>query len=137
MKLRIHGDSIRFRINQSEMAALAAGARLEDSVQFGPAPGEMLTYAVEISSECSEVRASYSQGTIQVTLPANLASALVDTNQAGIEHLQPIAKGKVLKIILEKDFQCFHARSGEKQSDNFPNPKADRQKANKVKVNSK
>jgi uncharacterized protein DUF7009 len=47
MKLRIHGSSIRFRITQSEMAALVDGARLEDSVQFGPAQTEILNYAVE------------------------------------------------------------------------------------------
>ncbi len=129
MKLRIHGNSIRFRITQSEMAALVDGARLEDSVQFGPAQTEILSYVVEISPQCSEVRALYSKGVIQVTLPANLAQALESTDQVGIEHLQPIAKSKVLKIVLEKDFQCSHPKPGENESDNFPNPESDRQKA--------
>lgn len=123
MKLRIHGNSIRFRITQSEMAALVEGIRLEDCVQFGPAQTEILRYAVEISSQCSEVRALYSKGVIQVILPVNLARALADTNQVGIEHVQSIAEGVTLKIVLEKDFQCFHSRPGENESDNFPNPK--------------
>ena len=130
MKLRIHVNSIRFRITQSEMTALEAGARLEDSVQFGLAPTEILTYGVEISSPCSEVRASYSKGGIQVMLPANLARALASTNQVGIEYVQLIAKGVTLKIVLEKDFQCFNPRPGENESDNFPNPKPNQQKAN-------
>jgi hypothetical protein len=129
MKLRIHGNSIRFRITQREMAALVAGTGLEDSVQFGPAPSEILTYVVETSSRCSEVRASYSEGVIQVTIPANLARTFESTDQVGIEHVQPIAKGAVLKIILEKDFHCFHPRPGENESDNFPNPNQDQQKA--------
>lgn len=123
MKLRIHGNSIRFRITQSEMAALVGGVRLEDSLQFGPAQTEILSYAVEISPQSSEVRALYSKGVIQVILPVNLARALAGTNQVGIEHVQSIAEGVTLKIVLEKDFQCFHPRPGENESDNFPNPK--------------
>jgi len=129
MKLRIHGNSIRFRITQGEMAALVDGARLEDSVQFGPTQTEILSYALEISPQCSEVRASYSKGVIQVTLPLNLAQPWASTNQVGIEHVQSIAKGVALKIVLEKDFQCFHPRPGENEGDNFPNPKPIQKKA--------
>lgn len=129
MKLRIHGNSIRFRITQSEMAALVDGVRLEDSVQFGPDRTEILSYAVEISPQCSEVRASYSKGMIRVLLPVNLARALAGTNQVGIEHVQSIAEGVTLKIVLEKDFQCFHPSPGENESDNFPNPKPNQQMA--------
>jgi hypothetical protein len=129
IKLRIHANSIRFRITQSEMATLVAGGRLEDSVQFGPAPSAILTYAVETSSQCSEVRASYSEGVIRVTIPANLARTLESPDQVGIEHVQPIAKGAILKIILEKDFHRSHPRPGENESDNFPNPNQDQLKA--------
>jgi len=129
MKLRIHGNSIRFRITQSEMAALVDGVRLEDSVQFGPAQTEILSYALEISPQCSEVRALYSQGVIQVVLPVSLARALAGTDQVGIEHLQSIAEGVTLKILLEKDFQCFHPKPSENESDNFPNPKPNQRAA--------
>ena len=129
MKLRIHGNSIRSRITQSEMAALVDGVRLEDSLQFGPAQAEVLSYAVEISPRCSEVRAWYSKGIIQIILPVNLARALAETNQVGIEHDQSISEGVTLKIVLEKDFQCFHPRPGENESDNFPNPKPNQQMA--------
>jgi len=124
MKLRIQGNSIRFRVTQSEMAALAAGGRLEESVQFGPAPSEILTYAVETSSECSDVHASYSdpKGIIQVTLPADLVRIWATTGQVGIEHSQPITRGAALKITLEKDFHCLHPGLGEDEGDNFPNP---------------
>jgi hypothetical protein len=122
MKLRIQGNSIRFRVTQSEMAALAAGAKLEESTQFGPAPSENLTYAIEISSQCSDIRASYSKGKVEVAIPADLARTWASTSQVGIEHSQPIARGEVLKIILEKDFHCLHSKLGEDERDNFPNP---------------
>jgi hypothetical protein len=85
-----------------------------DSVQFGAVQTEILSYAVEISPQCSEVRASYSKGMIQATIPVNLARVLASTNQVGIEHVQSIAKTVALKIVLEQDFQCFHPRPGEK-----------------------
>jgi hypothetical protein len=129
MKLRIHGNSLRFRITQGEMAALLAGARLEESVQFGPAASENLAYAVETSAQCSEVLASYSNQVIRITLPANLARTLEDADRVGIEHVQPIANGAGLKIILEKDFHCTHPRPGETETDNFPNPNQDRRQA--------
>ena len=122
MKLRIQGNSIRFRVTQSEMATLAAGAKLEESTQFGPSPSEVLTYAIEMSSQCSEIRASYSKGKIEVTFPADLARTWASTSQVGIEYSQPTARGEVLKITLEKDFHCLHAKLGEDERDNFPNP---------------
>jgi len=129
MKLRIHRNSIRFRITQSEMAALLDGVMLEESVQFGPAQTEILSYAVEISPQCSEVRALYSKGRIQVILPGILARDLANTNQVGIERVQSIAENVTLKIVLEKDFQCFHPRPGENESNNFPNPNPNQQVA--------
>ena len=122
MKLRIEGNSIRFRVTQSEMAALSSGARLEESAQFGLSPSETLTYAIELSSASAGVHASFSKGIIRLTLPTDLAHVWATTSQVGIEHSQPIAGDAVLKIILEKDFNCLHRRAGEDQRDNFPNP---------------
>jgi hypothetical protein len=122
MKLRIQGNSIRFRVTQSEMAALASGAKLEESTQFGPAPSEVLTYAIEMSPQCSYIYSSYSKGKIEVTFPADLVRTWASTGQVGIEHSQPLARGEVLKITLEKDFHCLHSKLGEDQRDNFPNP---------------
>jgi hypothetical protein len=122
MKLRIRGNSIRFRVTQSEMAAFAAGAKLEESTQFGPAPSEVFTYSLEMSSPCSDIRASYSKGKIEVSFPADLARTWASTSQIGIEHSQPIARGDVLKTTLEKDFHCLHSKLGEDERDNFPNP---------------
>jgi hypothetical protein len=119
------------------MAVIYLQARLSDGIgrplvstrRCNTSLTEALTYGVAISSQCSEVCASYSKGMIQITLLANLARALASTNQVGIEHVQSIAKGVALKIVLEKDFQRFHPRPGENESDNFPNPKPNQLKA--------
>ena len=122
MKLRIHGNSIRFRVTQSEVAILAAEGKLENWAQFTPSAADRFGYAIEVSSQCSEMHASCSGGVILVTLPANLARTWANTNQVGIEHAQPAADGGVLRIAVEKDFRCLHSRPGENETDNFPNP---------------
>lgn len=122
MKLRIHGNSIRLRVNQSEVATLAAGGKLESWVQFVPSAADRLGYAIEISAQCSEVCASCSNGVLLVTLPESLAQTWASTNQVGIEYDQPTTDGSFLRIGVEKDFRCRHFRPGEDESDNFPNP---------------
>jgi hypothetical protein len=124
MKLRIQGNSIRFRVTQNEVAMLAATGKLESWIQFTPSAADKLGYAIEVSSQCSDVHASCADNQILVSIPANLASTWVSTNQIGIERDQLAADGSVLRIVVEKDFRCLQARPGEDESDNYPNPAA-------------
>lgn len=104
MKLRIQGNSIRLRVTQREAAALEAGERLESWVRFGPAPADRLGYAIEVSPDLAEVRASYAGGALVVALPAGVARTWAGTNQVGIEHSQVVDVGEALEIVVEKDF---------------------------------
>jgi hypothetical protein len=122
MKLRIQGNYIRFRLTQSEVATLAAGARLEESTQFAPAASDFFTYVVEKASQCREVRAWRSDGQIGVTLPDDLVQAWAKTDQVAIEHCQPVGEGAVLHIAVEKDYRCLHSGKDGEENDNFPNP---------------
>ena len=38
MKLRIKGNSLRFRVTQSELAKLVELGRVEETIYFGPEP---------------------------------------------------------------------------------------------------
>jgi hypothetical protein len=42
----------------------------------------------------------------------------------GIYYDQGVSEDTILKILIEKDFQCLHKRAGEDETDNFPNPRA-------------
>ncbi|HEX5420534.1 MAG TPA: hypothetical protein VFY39_11085, partial [Gammaproteobacteria bacterium] len=69
MKLRIRGNSVRFRLSQKELEQLAEAGSAEDSIRF--APGVALTYRVSVSS--GPVRASFDGALVAVTLsPAAL-----------------------------------------------------------------
>jgi hypothetical protein len=122
MKLRIRGNSIRFRLTQAETVALATKGRVEETIQFTASPNDQLTYVVQTSPLCSEVRAWRSPSEVGVTLPANLAHLWTSTDQVGIERSQAITQDVTLQIVVEKDFRCLQPKPGEDESDNFPNP---------------
>lgn len=47
MKLRIKGNSMRFRVSRSEVARLLAADPLVETIQFAPEAGAMFTYALQ------------------------------------------------------------------------------------------
>ncbi len=115
MKLRLHSDTLRLRLNQAEVASLAAGGAIEESVLF--APGQSLTWAVSVTAAAS-VAASFRNGRIDIQLPQSLASAWASSDQVGIEARPQDGPA----IAIEKDFQCLH---GDQAADSqaFPNPR--------------
>ena len=121
LKLRIRGNSIRIRMSRREVAMLASTGSVEESVQFSANPDDRLFYVVETSHEIESARAWGANRRIGVTLPQSAALSWAETDQIGIENLQPIADTSMLRIVVEKDFQCLRPRSDEDESDNFPN----------------
>lgn len=124
MKLRIHGNSIRFRISQSEVARLLSEGRLAETVQL--TSSDSFAYVLETSSQCREVRAWRSDFKIGVTLPEQLAQSWGSSSQVGIEQTQPIGENGFLRIVVEKDFACLHpgTDANETERDSFSNPNA-------------
>jgi hypothetical protein len=122
MKLRIHGNSIRFRIGQSEVTKLLSEGRLAETVQL--TSSDSFAYVLETSSQCKEVRAWRSDFKIGVSLPEQLARSWGTSSQVGIEQTQPIGETGFLRIVVEKDFACLHpgTDANETEWDSFSNP---------------
>ena len=120
MKLRIHGNSLRFRLSQSEVAVLAAEGRLQEAVQITPAASDLFIYALETSSQSKEVRAWRSDCKIGVTLPEQLVRSWAASDQVGIEQVQPVGAGTHLRIAVEKDFDSLHPRKHHLEGHNLP-----------------
>jgi hypothetical protein len=119
MKLRIHGNSLRWRLSQSEVAQFSKTGFVEDSVQF--APGVCFAYTLESSSTVPAPQASYQNGWLRVQVPAAMATEWVTTDRVAISADQPLESGKQLSILIEKDFQCLHG-DVERDPDAYPNP---------------
>jgi hypothetical protein len=119
MKLRIHGNSLRLRLSQSEVAQFSKTGFVEDSIQF--APGASFAYTIESSSSLPAPQASYQNSWLRIQVPAAAATEWFTTDRVAIAAEQPLESGKALSILVEKDFQCLHDGQ-ERDPDAYPNP---------------
>jgi hypothetical protein len=114
MKLRLHDNSLRLRLSQSEVTRLRDTGKVEAAIEF--APGKQLHYTLETGS--TETGATLDDSRIVVTIPTTAAAAWIESDQTGIE-----ASVGTLRLLIEKDFQCLH-RAPVPGEDAFPNPLA-------------
>ncbi len=123
MKIRIQGNSIRYRLTQNEVKTLADSGFLSESTCFGPGENQMFVYALQAKEGISGLEARFEDGKITLYIPANDARNWYQTVQVGFENKVEVTPGVSLGLLLEKDFACLDA-THEDQSDKFPNPKA-------------
>ena len=122
MKLRIKGNSLRFRLLQSEVEKLAATGSISEEIQFG-SDFESLRYTLCISKETHEIAARFSGREIIVTLPERTADEWTTSDRVEIEFEQRVVDGESLNILIEKDFVCIGRTDDPDNADAFPNPK--------------
>lgn len=118
MKLRIRGDSLRFRLTKSEVTSLHEQGWWQDAVSLGPNGTPSFAYRIE-AAETSSV---HSEGT---TIAALVPRAQLDTwatsnSEVGIYFETEWGT----KVAIEKDFRCLDEKRDEDESDNFDNPNA-------------
>ncbi len=119
MKIRIKGNSIRFRLTQSEVKQLSETGSITETTEL---MGNVFQYQVKLIPEANQLRASYTNHTILLMVPETDGKNWFHTNTVGFEHEMELPNGKKLHLLLEKDFTCLENRA-EDQSDNYPNPK--------------
>lgn len=115
MKLRLHANTLRLRLNRAEVSALTSAGGLEESVTF--APGQSLTYSLSVSPSAAGVQATCLDSHIAIAIPASLANTWASGDDIGIEGATPAGP----RIIIEKDFQCLHGDSAP-DPEAYPNP---------------
>ena len=116
MKLRIKGNTIRFRLTQTELDKINTGS-VEDQIGFPG--GNSLTYKIQKGKSYA---AEFVQDVLTITVPAEIINDWVTTDKVGIENSVGLTDGSRLDILLEKDFKCLTERPTEDESDMFPNP---------------
>ncbi len=121
MKLRIRGNSIRFRLSQTEMVQLVENGAVGDSVEFGP--DARLTYRVE-ARRVESLKGSFTAQGIQISIPTAMVQRWAEPEEVAIRGEQALTGDRSLSILLEKDFTCLTPRDGEEDADSFPNPAA-------------
>lgn len=122
MKLRILGNSIRFRLGRSEVDDFAQTGEIEETVRFGGSPGNELRYSLQ-KIVGDSFACDFSNGNIIIGIPSALAESWVISDQVSISGKKKLDESSDLKILIEKDFVCLNAHNDEDQSDRYPHPK--------------
>src|ERR1035438_8215646 len=104
MKLRLHGNSVRLRLSQADVAQFSKTGYVEESIEFGP--GSSLCYILESSSKITSPKAVYQNGELRVQISCAALKDWVTTDRVGISGEQALANGRPLSILIEKDFKC-------------------------------
>lgn len=122
MKIRMKNNSVRLRLTQSEVATFAATGQVKEKIEFGLEPFQQLIYALESDAELKEIKALIENNRITIFVPRAEANEWTNTAQIGLEYEQKIGGGKLLRVLIEKDFACLEPRLGENETDAFPHP---------------
>jgi len=118
MKIRIKGNSLRYRLTKSDMYRLSREGYLEDRTNFGK---RALVYVIQKTNE-HQLSAFFDDNIICLQVPGVMIEELDKTDRVGFEGKQ----GELL-LLVEKDFTCLD-NVDEDQSDNYPNPLAEKSK---------
>ena|SRR5450432_1317639 len=112
MKIRLFGDSVRVRLTQAEVEALAGGGVIESIISF---PGEALVCAVQASGDV--VEAHYAAGRITIRVPSEGVAPWASSAEEGM-----YSRGFGFRVAVEKDYRCIHKPDAPDNAGTFPNP---------------
>lgn len=115
MKLRFKGNTLRLRLNQTEVRSLAAGRMVEERINFPG--GAALSYVLGRGN--GQPSASFASGVIRVDAPESAINAWATTEEIGMYFEVP-ANEKPLRIAIEKDLECIDGPIEERDPDAFP-----------------
>lgn len=117
MKIRIKGNSVRFRLTKPEVEKFDKEGYIEERTEFG---ASVLVYAIQKSDEAN-VTASFENGKVTLLVPNAIAEEWTETEQVGFDRNMVLGENRELYLLVEKDFKCLDETS-EDQSDNYDNP---------------
>jgi len=117
VKLRIRGNSVRLRLTRPEVAELADGRAVIESVHFSPT--SRLQYAVTSDAQLRAPRAIFANDCLTVSLPKDDVLRWHGSEAVSLRGSQALAGGDSLSILVEKDFPCLVPREGEDESGAF------------------
>lgn len=120
MKLRVHGNSVRLRLNRREVAQFAANACLKEALEWGTGPEDRLVYGLEASQSAPDVGVRVNGRAITIIVPAARAQMWTSTDRIEVAANVPLDAEKFLSILIEKEFRRLHGANND--PDLYPNP---------------
>lgn len=120
MKIRIKGNSVRFRLTRSEVDSFEIEGYIEERTEFG---SSSLIYALQRVADGDQLSAQFDNNKITLLIPSAIADEWTGTEKVGYDARMNIGGENTLYLLLEKDFKCLD-ETIEDQSDNYENPLA-------------
>ena len=118
MKIRIKGNSIRYRLSKSEVTKLAETGYLEEQTIF---PKNRFVYALQVSDNQQELTADFTDNKVSLFIPERFVKDWPKNSTIGTDSRMTLTDTDTLYLLVEKDFICLDD-STEDQSDNYENP---------------
>ena len=118
MKIRIKGNTVRYRLSKTEVTALAENGKLEEKTSF---INGTLSYAIKQTMN-TDLSADFIENTITLYVPKTALQNWAATDEVGLESNMLLNDSDTLYLLLEKDFKCVDKDLNEDQSDYFENP---------------
>jgi hypothetical protein len=121
MKIRLNGNSIRYRLSKTDIANFGEHGFIEEKTEF---PGKQyFYYCLQKKEVIKNIEASFSGNRICIFVPENIATEWTTTDMVGFDSKMSLGEKKELLLLIEKDFVCMD-ETLEDQQDNYPNPKS-------------
>lgn len=121
MKIRIKGNSLRYRLTRSEVDQFVLRGSVEEKVNFG---NSVLHYSLKKSAQ-DQLSATFNDDGITLYFPSSFINKWMEEDQPGFEYNMKLpGSDEPLYLLVEKDFTCLD-KTNEDQSDNYPNPLLD------------
>jgi hypothetical protein len=98
MKIRIKGNSLRYRLTRSDISALKLSGFLEERTSF---PAHHLVYAI-IRTEDPSLSSEFTGHQIILYMPGHMIMALAETDEVGFAE-----NSGIVSLLVEKDFYCL------------------------------
>lgn len=122
MKIRIKGNAVRYRLTKTDVKIFCETGHFEEKTQFG---NKAFTYELRAKAGLDHLDANFNGDTITMYLPEKERERWGSSEQVGFQYTISLESGAELSLLLEKDFACLD-ETIEDQSDNYPNPLANK-----------
>ncbi len=123
MKLRVKHNSVRVRLNRTEVAHLIAHHSLDERIDFSGDGSNAFVYVLRLDESATNMLVAFQCGLMTITLPLTHARLwATDSDKVGLCLEKDIGYGKSLGITVEKDFQCVDGPPEEIDPQAYPNP---------------
>ncbi|MEO6358353.1 MAG: hypothetical protein ABIU77_09760 [Ferruginibacter sp.] len=120
MKIRISGNSLRFRLKQTEVKRFRDEGEIKEEILFGMLPADQLAFVLKAGLS-DYFTIIWESNTVCVEVPESVWTEWSSTDLVGFEKDITTGKGHTIRVLVEKDFVCLDGGTAVDNQDAYPN----------------